>query len=167
MAIAGKIKAGHVVYGLSADDKKLKQGLRDAEGAVKHFGDKVKKIGLSISAATAPAIAAMTAATVHFASMGAHSARVAKRLGTSVENLTALQFAAKQTGTEVDALNENLQEMELRMSTAANTGSGALYDAFQLMGLSAKRLKQEDPAKAFTKIAAAISKLPTKADKNF
>src|SRR5699024_1045372 len=50
---------------------------------------------------------------------------------------------------------------------AANTGSGALYDAFQLMGLSAKRLKQEDPAKALTKIAAAISKLPTKADKNF
>lgn len=84
------------------------------------------------------------------------------KLGMSSSALRKLQFAATQSGVEIEGLNSALQKMLVNLSKDA---SDADSDVFDKLGLNAKRLKELAPDKQFTLIAGALSKVKNAADR--
>lgn len=92
------------------------------------------------------------------------TAKLADRIGTTTEHLTALQHAAELGGAGTQALNKSF-EMMVRRLGEARAGIGEAKNTLELLGLSADRLARQDPAKTFETLAKAIDKLPTAADR--
>ncbi len=79
----------------------------------------------------------------------------AQRAGTSVENLTSLQFAGKQTG--VQDMEKSLVALADAID-AARKGTGPAAEAFAALGIDPKQFS--DPADALDALADRFSKLP-------
>jgi uncharacterized coiled-coil protein SlyX len=90
------------------------------------------------------------------------SAKLAARLGMSVESLQALQMTAKMAG--VKELTPILQKMATVLGQASS-GAKPAIEAFQQIGLSIDDLERMSPEQQFKAIAAAINALPTPAAK--
>jgi hypothetical protein len=80
------------------------------------------------------------------------AAEAAERVGTSVENFSALGYVAKQSGADVQILEDGLLKLTRSLATAKE-GSGPAADAFAKLEI--------DPAK-FTDPAAALVALSDK-----
>ena len=82
--------------------------------------------------------------------------RTAGRLGLGVKQLQVLQEAARRTSIPVNTLNLGLQRMVRRIGQAAD-GTGEAVDALFELGLSARRLRNEnDTAAAFSEVIDAL-----------
>ncbi len=90
--------------------------------------------------------------------------RASKRLGIGVQALQRLEYAAQQSGIEVELLRDGLQEMQLRSSEAAR-GSGAAAEAFQQLGIDAKKFNDLAPDRKLNKIADAMRGVRNSADR--
>lgn len=86
----------------------------------------------------------------------------ATKLGMSASALRKFQFAATQSGVEVEGLNTALQKMLVNVSESA---SDPKTDIFARLGLSAKKLKGLSPETQFTLIASKLSKVTNAADR--
>lgn len=86
------------------------------------------------------------------------------RLGTSVEGLSRLEYAAKLTGVSQNTLATGLQRATRRISEAA-MGSGEAVNALDELGLSAVKLNQLRPEQQFEVLADALEKVPKQSDK--
>lgn len=86
------------------------------------------------------------------------------RLGTSVEGLSRLEYAAKLTGVSQNTLAAGLQRATRRISEAA-MGSGEAVNALDELGLSAVKLNQLRPEQQFEVLADALEKVPKQSDK--
>jgi hypothetical protein len=89
-------------------------------------------------------------------------AALADRLGTTIDRLTALQFAVKITDGEVESLSKSIEKMTINLGKAAQGGQAA--KTFQRLGLDVAKLRALDPVDALLAINDAISKLPTPAE---
>lgn len=88
----------------------------------------------------------------------------AQRVGTSVDQLQALHFAADQLGSSGEAFDQSLQKMVNTLGKA-RAGSDQALAAFENLGFNVDELAQRDTVDAFEDIAQAISELPTPADR--
>lgn len=86
------------------------------------------------------------------------------RLGTTVEGLSRLEYAAKLTGVSSTTLATGLQRMTRRVAEAAN-GTGEAVKALNELGLSASKLNQLRPEQQFEVLADALEKVPSQSDK--
>ena len=92
--------------------------------------------------------------------------KLTDRLGTTTENLVRLRYAADLAGTSSEALQKGLEKMLRTIGDAISLkGSAEAKDAFAQLGLSPEQLGRLDAVKAFEKIAGAISRLQTQAEK--
>jgi len=158
MADGQSIRAGRAFVELFADNDQLQRDLKRAEARVRRFGSRVSEIGNRVARAGTALAAPIAAATTQFARAGAQTERVARRLDTTVESLSALQFAAGQTGVEVERMQEALQEMSLRLGEAAQ-GEGEAAEALKRLNLNAKELNSLSIDQAFARISEAIADL--------
>lgn len=124
MSIQG-IRAGKAFVEFFIDDKAINSGLAKVSKTLSAWGRK----GLSVAG---PITAAFGAAAATFASVGSELNDLSERTGLSVESLSELSFAAKQTGTDMGVVEK-----------------------------ATKKLQQDgiDPLK-FDEIAADLSKIP-------
>ena len=154
MSKTGAIRQGRAFVELFTDDTQLTRGLRRAETAVEKFGANVSKIGsklmLTGTAMAAPFVAGATA----FMKVGGALKEMSDRTGVAVETLSALQYAASQTGTSIEAL-----EKGLRLSQKL-IGSGAGAKTLERLGLSAEKLRGLAPAEQFMALADVLAKIP-------
>ncbi len=113
------------------------------------------------SALTIGAIAGVGRAALNAADdIGDMSARI----GISTEALSQLQYVAKMSGTDFEALTTGIKYAERTISEAAR-GSKSAAEALAEVGLEARDLAKMSPEAAFEAIGDAISKLPTASDK--
>lgn len=95
--------------------------------------------------------------------------KMSQKLGTTVENLSALRFAA----STADVSMEQLQKASVRLSNQiaqAADGSKEAQRAFANLGVSIKDLRGKDAAEQFTLVATAIGRLqdgPEKTARSF
>ena len=155
----GAIRQGRAFVELFTDDTKLKQGLRLAENSVKKFGTSVSHIGVSMMGAGAAILAPLGLAVHEYAKAGAELKEMSERTGVAVESLSALKYAASQTGTSLEALGNGLKMSQklLGSSLGAKTLAG--------FGIDAAKLKALSPEDQFLALAEAISKIPNQADR--
>src|SRR5579862_3136779 len=116
---AGAIRAGKAFIELFADDGPLQRGLGKAQTTLKTWGEKVSKVGLKLGAAGSAVTAPLLAAAKQFASSGAQISDIAKRTGASTDALQSLGFAAKQTGSDVGAVEGAIAHIGQQLIAAA------------------------------------------------
>ena len=143
------IRMGGAFVEIFTDWSKMKSGLRAAEQFGQSWGSKIKSAGTSIlgsgpSALVGNYLANATAASLGmagmvqvFANAGSELVDMSNRTGASVESLSALQFAAKMTGTEFSAIETGAKKLQNNISDAA-AGNEEAVKTFDKWGLSAQ-----------------------------
>ncbi len=156
---AGGIRAGLAYVEMGLKDSALVKGLKDAETNLKAFGASVARIGASLSAAGAAITAPFLLAAKSFADAGTNLLNMSLRTGVSVEALSALGYAATQTGTDLDAVEVGIKRMQKTL-TAAALGDEQATAALKELGLTTGFLLRMSPQDQFAEIAKAISAVP-------
>lgn len=91
-------------------------------------------------------------------------AKTSDKIGIATEKLSALRFAAEETGAGTATLDAGLERMTRRVSDAA-IGSGAAVDALNELGISAASLNQMSPDEQFKTIADSLGGVALQSDK--
>lgn len=158
MPSANAIRMGRAFVELFADDKSLTRGLSGARAKLQAFGRDVRNIGLKVAALGAAVMAPMVAMAKGFGDTGSAMYDMSKRTGTSVEALSALKYAAEQTGGNIKGLEGGLRRMRLTIGEAVG-GSKTAQTALAGLGLTFQDLQGLTPDKQFRLIADRISKI--------
>jgi len=151
MADSSGIRAGRAYVELGTSDK-LAAGLKKARAQLAAFSAAVTGIGRRMSVLGLGALSGMGLAAKAFAEAGGALMDMSGRTGMSVEALSELQFAAKQSGVEMEALEGSVRKMQKNIAEAA-TGSGSAAKAFSDLGLSAAALLAMSPDQQLEAIA--------------
>lgn len=158
MANSSGIRAGQAFVELFADDSRLVRGLRNASRRLKQLGRSVTSIGRRIMLAGTAAIGSAFAAAKVFGSMGDTVQKMAKRTGLSTEALSELSFAAEQSGTDLESLENGLRRMQRTIGDALD-GLSTAEDALARLGLSVQQLLGLAPEEQFKLIADRIARI--------
>jgi hypothetical protein len=158
MATAQGIRAGRAFVELFADDSKLVRGLRQAEQKLKAFGDSIRNLGLKAIALGSAILAPLGAAAKTFADMGSRMWDMAKRTGVSVEALSALSYAAEQSGAGVEAFENGIRRMQRTLYDAGRNLSTAT-DALAELGLTIQDLEGLSPEAQFRLLADRLDRI--------
>lgn len=119
------------------------------------LGDRLKTTLLGVGVAAA---AAATYATVKFNGAVDALARfkdVADTTGASVENISALDRVARQTGSTFETVSDTLVKFNQVLSSI--DGKNDASQVLKSLGLDAKELKEIDPAEALRQVAVALN----------
>ena len=125
------------------------------------FSKAFGKIGTVIAKVSTAAAAAGSAAFLmskKFATAEDRAAKFAKRLGKSVEELTAIEFAGERAGLSVQQIDMSLQRVERRAAEAA-AGFGEAKSAIAELGLNAQKFSSlglEDKMQSLAKALEGI-----------
>lgn len=137
---------------------KLSGGLARIGAKLKAFGGFVRGVGLRIFALGTAAIAPLLAATRVFSALGDDVAKMAKRIGISVESLSELRFAADRSGASVEEFENGIRKMQ-RTITDASEGSKMAADSLAMVGLTVEQLAGLSPDEQFAAIADGLSEI--------
>lgn len=160
---------GDLVVNLSARTAPFSKGLGGASKRLSRFASGV--------ASTITRVTAFGGALVGVAGVGGlglmvkqslasidATAKLADRINATTEDLTALGFAAQQTGASQESLNSSLTRMSRRIGLFAK-GTGAAKSALEQLGFAAEDLTRLSAGEQFREIVARISELPTVAQR--
>lgn len=160
---ASGIKAGRAYYQLFSDSNPLIKGLKGAEALIKgSVSATFKTIGKTLAATltspitAAAAVLAPIAATKLFAGMGAELTDMARRTGASAEALGTLGYAAKQTGSDLSAIESALTTIRDKTIDAARGGEDAQL-AFARLGINFQQLSRMKPEDQLRLVAERLS----------
>jgi len=144
--------------GFDVDEKKIK----DFESNLKEVGKTIAKIGAGLTAATAGIFAFTTKITEGNDEL----LKTSQTIGTSVESLQELGFAARLNGGSVESMNSSLENLS-KVAGESSRGVGAGVEAFGLLGISVNNangeLKSTDAL--FMETSDAIANLSTQAER--
>lgn len=155
-ASASAIKAGKAFVELFVDDNRLVRGLNLAADRVKAFGGHVRAIGAATAAIGAAALAPLIASVKLFATEGAAMDDMAKRTGISAQALTALGYAAEQSGSSLPTVEKGIKKMQQTIGDATD-GMASATDALSALGTSAEELAGLSPDEQFMRLADSIA----------
>ncbi|OQA04308.1 MAG: hypothetical protein BWY69_00031 [Planctomycetes bacterium ADurb.Bin401] len=158
MANSSAIKAGAAYVEIFADKSPLMRGLRAAQADLKKWGSTISSFGRKIMAAGAAVITPLAGAAKYFSSCGDNIAKTARKTGFAVETLSALSFAAEQSGSNLETVEKSIRKMQ---SSILDAGMGlkTTTDIFDMLGLSAQSFSGLKPEEQFRLLADRISKI--------
>lgn len=86
---------------------------------------------------------------------------ISKRTGISVEALSELGYAARRSGTNLEAIEKSARKMQQTIADAAN-GSSSAAETLRMLGLQVEQLQQLSPEQQFEKFVNnwIVSKTP-------
>jgi TP901 family phage tail tape measure protein len=145
----GAIRAGRAFVELFVDDSKM-------QGTLKRTSANMRKWGAAIGAIGAGITGVFLKAADSFAKAGDRLDKMSKRTGVSVEALSALDFAASQSGTSLEAVEKAVRGMS-RNLVDAERGLSTATDNFSDLGIALKDLQGLSPEEQFLLIAERIS----------
>lgn len=157
MANQGPIRAGLAYVELILKNK-LDRGLAAAAAQLKAFGAAVARIGASMAKLGLGILAPLGLAAKLFADVGSKLLDLSQRTGISVETLSALGYAAEQSGASMEDLAKALTATNKRLVEAVVDG-GAAADTFTALGLSIQDLQGLNPDARFLRIAEALARV--------
>ena len=152
------IRAGKAYVEAYLEDSSLVKGLRAAEEKMKTFGTSVMAVGGSLIGVGAGIVAPLFAAAKSFSDAGSELADASARTGITVETLSALSFAANQTGTDLGAVEGGIRKMQKAL-VAGSEENQAAQVTFASLGLSVEKLMAMTPDQQFERIARAIANI--------
>jgi len=153
---AGSIRAGRAHVELSAKDAGLQKALDHVERRMKAIAKVAATMTLAIAGVAAAAAAAIGAGLVtalksavdHFDK----TKKAADRLGTSTDKISALGYAAEQSGASLEEMESAAKFLQRNLETNADT--------FKEFGLDAAKLKTLGLDEQMAAVADAIAAMP-------
>jgi len=152
------IEAGGAFVRLFTEDGPLRKGLKSAGGMLKSWGAGFAKVGGVVTGLGASVATPLLAAVMAYSAAGNELSKASQRTGVRTEELSALAYAAEQTGGSVQDLTGALGSMRTNI-TGAMTGSQGAIDALSKIGLSVRQLRGLSPDEQFRVIADQLSKI--------
>src|SRR6187402_476720 len=116
MPASNAIRAGAAYVEIVTKDNRLIKGLASAGKRLQAFGATVTGIGLKIAGVGAAAVGGLAALAKGFSDAGGTLADMSQRTGVSVEALSALGFAAEQSGADLETLEASVRKMQTKIS---------------------------------------------------
>lgn len=111
MGAAAGIRAGRAYVEVNAKDN-FSKALQGISSKMKAFGSGAMMVGGAMAGIGTAITGPMLAAAEVFNVMGSNMNDMSARTGASVETLSALKYAAEQTGTSVGVLEKSLRNMQ-------------------------------------------------------
>ncbi len=108
---SSEITAGKAFLRLLVDDKEFAKGLDAGIAKLKDFSNSAIKLGAAIGGVGAAITAPFAASLGVFAQVGSELNDMSERTGVSVEKLSALKYAAEQSGASLEAVEKALRYM--------------------------------------------------------
>lgn len=155
---ASAIRAGGAYVELFTDDSKLTRGLGAASAKLKAWGASVTALGARTLTAGLALTGGLLASAKVFADLGDQFARASDRTGIAVETLSALSFAASQSGTDFATLENSLGKVQTQIQDAIVNGGQAAV-AFARLGTSAAALKKMSGDEQLRKLADGFARI--------
>lgn len=129
--------AGSIIVDLLMRTGAFETDTKRAEKRLADLRKEAEKIGVAIGAAFAVVGTTAVALVKHSIDAADATSKLAQQTGTTVEELSALTYAAKLADVSQEELGSALVKLTKNMSEAAN-GSGDAAEAFKLLGISVK-----------------------------
>ncbi len=142
-----EIRAGKAYVELGVQDK-LQAGLNKAAAKFKSIGSVISTAGLGLAAIGTSLLAPLGAAALAFADMGSEIHDASARTGVAADQLSALKYAAEQSGSSLDELEGGLRKMSKTLAGADEESKQATKTLAKL-GLSIEDLEGLAPDKQF------------------
>lgn len=163
----GAIRAGRAFVEAYLDTGQLDKDITKLRGKFKRFSQQIGAIGGTIAGLGVAIVTPLAMAVKKLADTGFELRKLSSQLGMSVEALSALEFAAGQSGVELEDLSGALEELNIRLGEAVQDGTGPLAESFKKLGLNAAELAKMKPEERFKKIAQAIADIRNETDRQF
>ena len=150
-----------LVYKITGDTKAAEAGLaktdKTAEKSAKSL-NKVKIGALAVAAAAVGVGIAFSKMVSNQLKVIDAEAKLADRLGITMEAMAGLNHIAGLTGVSTESIGTAMQGLERRMGDAA-AGIGGAGQAVQALGLSMNEVKNLEPEEAFFAIAESLQQV--------
>ncbi len=159
MATGGAIKAGRAYVELFSDDNALTRGLTAASKKLQAWGASVSKVGSAFMTLGVidlvkgiAGLAILGKSALDFAAFGAELQHASERTGATVEALSALSFAAHQSGASFEDLEVGIKKMQKTLGEA-ELGSAEAQKALGKLGVTMGELKGKTPDEQLIRLA--------------
>ena len=152
------IQAGRAFVSLGLKDSEFQKGLKRAARSVKQFGDTIMSAGKNITAVGAVMSAPFVAGAKIFSDYGDSVAKMAKRTGIAVEELSKMEFVASQSAMEFGTLENSVRKMQKSIYDGA-LGMKTVTDALDGLGLKLSDVDGKTPTEQLAIFADALKKI--------
>jgi hypothetical protein len=166
------VRAGGATIELGVKNA-VDKGLKAAEKSFKDWGGKMQAAGGTMMDLGGAVVNPIMDAVGEFTAIGDKFQKQSLRLGTSVENLSTLKFAAEQSGTSIDSLMAAMQRATRRMGNFAQTGGGPAANAMKFLqqqfGFTTEQIKEfakQDPTAQLKGLADILMSVGDEAYRN-
>ena len=153
-----KSPQGRAIIEVLLDSNKLNKQLKRIEDNFKRVGANIVRAGAGFTAFGAALVAPLIIASKAFVEFGDTVDKIAARTGASAEFISALGFAAEQSGADIQTLEKAIVGQQ-RTLNDMNQGLKTAIDSYGVLGLTAKDFEGLNTEQSFTKIAEALSKV--------
>jgi hypothetical protein len=164
MSNTGGIRAGRAFVEIFGDDSALQRTLKASQKRLEDFGKSVGEVGKKMALIGSAALAPMLGAVKIYADMGDQMTAMSKRTGVSVEALSELGYAAKQSGTSLESVETGIRKMQKTL-VEAKGGNRAAAQSLAALGLTVQDLAGMSPDQQFEKIATRLAAIRSPAVK--
>lgn len=152
------IKAGAAYVEIWVKDNKFTRALKNAQRRLDAFGSGMIGIGAKVAGVGAAAVGSIAAAGIAFASAGDKIDKMSARTGIAADRLSALKFAAEQSGASIDDVGGAIQKMNRRLGRiSVGEGTATQVAAMEELGLSLADIQSMNPEQRFMALADAIA----------
>ena len=148
------IRAGGAFVEIGIKNR-LAKGSRQVQADLKKLGRNIGGLGLRATGAAGAILAPMLAATKGFASAGDAVDKMSKRTGVGVQTLSALGFAAEQSGADLDSVERGLFGLSRSFFDLTRGGAEAV-EAFDRIGLGVNDLDGLTAEQQLMKVADGL-----------
>lgn len=153
---ASAVRQGKVYVEIGADARRLYAALGSINKRIGSIGQTMMAAGSQMMALGAGIATPILGAAAAFSQVGDAVQKMAARTGLSTEAVSALGFAAGQSGTDIGTLEKGVRTMQRTLDDAANIG-GRAAEAFTRLGVDIDALQQMSPEQQFMALADALS----------
>lgn len=160
---ARSVRAGKAYIELFLKDG-IGRGFDRIGAKLKSTGRLLTGVGAAISGTAAAVLTPLLALASEFAGFGDTIDKMSARIGVGAESLSALKFAAEQSGGNLKGVERGFAGLS-RSIFELGRGSREAVDAFEAIGVTAIDLQGLNPEKQFEKVAdglASIADLSTR-----
>lgn len=150
------IRAGRAEIAVGLDKSPFEKAARQVQDRLKAMSKSFAKIGGAMAGAGTAILAPLTAATKVFADAGDSLDKMSARTSASVEWLSAMGFAAGQSGTDIGTLEKGMTRLQSSLLDASH-GSTTAIDTLADLGLTLSDLEGMSIEKQFDIVADALN----------
>lgn len=154
---ASGVKAGQAYVELSLRDK-MSAGLAAAKEQFNRFMIGLAAAGAGMQVVAGAGLATMGNAVGEFVSQGSQLADASARTGVAASTLSALGFAAKQTGVDLGSLEAGMKGMA-KFTGAVASGNQQAASTLKALGVSAGAFMAASPEQRLGMIADGLAKV--------